>query len=87
MLIIGRYKIAFGRGCWIQTHKPVVARRYLGFFWIIREARPGDIDERQRFPLEHEGRRYYYYKAKHDIGVGGVHKVSCDGEQKNANTS
>ncbi len=75
MLTIGRYRIAFGRVCWFQTHVPTTVRRILWLFWIIREAKHDDIDKTQRFPLGtpmmHEGRKYHYYKAKKDIRVGG----------------
>lgn len=74
MLTVGRYRIAFGRVCWFQTHRPTTVRRILWLFWIIREARPGDIDKKQRFPLGTpmmvDGTRYHYYKAERDIVIG-----------------
>ena len=83
MLRIGRYKLAFGWACWIQTHRPVTARRYLWFIWVFKEAKPTDIDKKKQFPLgtpmEYEGRRYHYYKAGKDIHVGpAVGKEDCD---------
>jgi len=74
MLKIGRYKIAFGWACWIQTYRPTTVRRFLWFFWIFKEANPKDIDKKRQFPLgtpmTYEGRRYHYYKAAEDIHVG-----------------
>ncbi|MBA7585764.1 hypothetical protein ES708_27753 [subsurface metagenome] len=67
MLKIGRYRIAFGRYCWGQTYVPTTVRHFL-CFWILKEARPTDVDKEQRFPigtkLEQEGRKYRHYKAK-----------------------
>ena len=74
MLTIGRYRIAFGWACWIQTYRPTTVRCILGFIWVFKEAQPTDIDKKKRFPLGTEmlagGRRYYYYKAAEDIRVG-----------------
>jgi len=65
MLKIGRYGIAFGR-TWIQTGVPTKLWHFL-CFWFIKEARPQDVDKKQKFPirtkLEHEGRVYRYWKA------------------------
>lgn len=83
MLTIGRYRIAFGWACWFQTHAATTVRRILWFFWIIREARPEDIDKKQRFPLGTrmlvDGTEYRYYKADKDIHVWG--------DRSNVNTS
>ena len=83
MLKIGRYKIAFGWVCWIQTYRPTTARCILGFIWVFKEAKPTDIDKKKRFPLgtpmTYEGRRYHYYRAGKDIHVGdAVEKENCD---------
>lgn len=73
MPTIGRYKIAFGWGCWFQSHRPVTVRRYLRFIWVFREAKPTDIDKKKRFPLGTpmvaDGVKYHYYKAVKDIVV------------------
>ncbi len=70
---IGRYKIAFGWACWIQTYVPTAVRRYLWFFWIFKEAKPTDIDKKKQFPLgtpmTYEGIKYHYYRAGEDINV------------------
>ena len=63
---IGRWKIVFGPVLWFEAKMPTEIHHFL-WFWFLREARPGDIDKKQRFPIrttmDHEGRRYYYYKA------------------------
>ena len=75
---IGRYRIAFGRYCWIQTRAPTTVRRFL-CFWIFKEVRPQDVHREPQFPLgtklEHEGRVYRYWKAGKDIGP---HTVCSD---------
>ncbi len=75
MLKIGRYGIALGRTFWVQTRVAMSIRHFL-YFWFIREARPQDLDKKQRFPpntfMEYEGRRYRYWKAPKDIGKGQV---------------
>lgn len=70
----GRYRITFGGSTfWLQTQGPTTVRRFL-CFWIFKEARPNDVDKEQQFPvgteMEHEGRRYYYWKAGEEIGKG-----------------
>ncbi len=74
MLKIGRYEIAFGWACWIQTHVPTTIRCILGFIWIFKEARPTDIDKKRRFPLGtamfYNGKKYHYRKAGENIHVG-----------------
>ena len=81
---IGRYKIAFGWTCWIQTHAPTTVRRYLWFIWVFKEAKPTDIDKKKQFslgtPMTYEGRRYHYYKAAGDIPVGNVTKKEVKDE-------
>lgn len=63
---IGRYSIKFGSRCWIQTNVPVEVRCILGLIWVFREAKPTDIDSKQRFPLgtifTKDGKRYHYGK-------------------------
>lgn len=65
MIRIGRYGIAFGR-TWVQTRVPTRFWHFL-LFWILKEARPQDIDRVPQFSpgtkLEYEGRVYRYYKA------------------------
>jgi len=78
MLKIGRYGIDFGRNLWFQTRVLTRTRLFLCLFWILKEARPTDIDKVKRFPLgtlrEFEGIRYHYYKAGEDIVVKQVVK-------------
>lgn len=76
MLNIGRYKVAFGRVVWFQTRGPTRIWHFL-WFWFFKEARPGDVDKKQQFPIgtpmEYEGRIYRYCKA----GEGtGKHKTT-----------
>lgn len=80
-LKLGRYQIKFGRCLRIQTgiSLPYTARRILSFIWIIKEARPKDVDhvdQKQQFPLgtrlEHEGRVYQYYRAGSNISVDRI---------------
>lgn len=73
MLKIGRYRIAFGSTCWVQTYVPTTVRRFL-CFWVFKEARPQDIDKERKFPvgtlLEQEGRTYRYWKASNSYQKG-----------------
>lgn len=65
MIKIGRYGVAFGRTFWVQTKAPTQIKHFL-WIWLFREARPTDIDEHPRFPLDtpmdYEGRHYRYWK-------------------------
>ena len=73
---IGRYRINFGRCLWIQigTSFPITARRFLFFIWIIKYARPEDVDEKPQFPLGTKmkvgGTTYRYMKAAEPIKPG-----------------
>jgi hypothetical protein len=82
---LGRYKIKFGRYCWIQTRAPTTARRFL-CFWLFKEARLEDVDSKQQFPLgtrlEHEGRVYHYYRAGSNISVDRIITDTEDFEVK-----
>lgn len=75
MLKIGRYGIAFGRTFWVQTLGPARVWRFL-CFWFIKEARPHDVDRKQKYPvgtpLEHEGRRFRYRKASNGVKKGNL---------------
>lgn len=75
MLRIGRYGIAFGRTFWFQTRGPARVWHFL-WFWFIKEARPHDVDRKQKYPLgtllEHEGRRFRYRKASNDVKKGNL---------------
>ena len=68
MIEIGRYKIVFGNYFWMQTDKPFSARRFLFFFWVLKEANPDEIDTKPQFPLGtkmmHEGKMYWYVKME-----------------------
>jgi len=59
----------------VQTQVPTRVRRFL-FFWVLKEARPSDVDKEKQFPIgtpmEHEGRRYHYWRAPTDIHRGEV---------------
>ena len=67
---IGRYEIKFGKYVWIQTLAPTTVRRFL-CFWIFKEARPQDVDQKPQFPpgtlMEQEGRVYRYWRAGEDV--------------------
>jgi len=67
---IGRYGIAFGPVFWIQTQAPTTVRRFL-CFWLFKEARPQDVDQKPQFPpgtlMEQEGRKFRYWKAKEKV--------------------
>ena len=78
MIRIGRYEIAFGRSSFQRIAAdwmlhPFRVWHFL-WFWFIKKARPTDIDKKQQYPtgtpLEYEGIRYHYYKAKEDIDKG-----------------
>ena len=75
MIKIGRYRLSFRRAFWFQSKVPTTVRRSL-FLWVIREARPTDVDKEKRFdigtPMDHEGRRYYYWRAPTGIDRGEV---------------
>ncbi|MBA7642161.1 hypothetical protein ES703_49849 [subsurface metagenome] len=77
MLKIGRYGIAFGRTFWVQTLGPAKVWHFL-WFWFIKVASLHDVDRKQKYPvgtlLEHEGRRFKYFKASDDIKKGEVVK-------------
>lgn len=77
MLEIGRYRIAFGRYPWFQTRGPTTVRCLLGILWILKEARPSDVDKKKRFPLGtplvgQDGRVYRYWKADKSYRKGEV---------------
>ena len=61
MIKIGRYGISFHRAFWFQTQVPTTVRRFW-FLWVVREARPTDVDKEKRFPIgtpmEHEEKSY-----------------------------
>jgi len=67
----GRYEIRFGRYCRTYTTRlSTTIRCYLYFVWIIKKARPHDIDKTQQFPLstrlEDKGRVYRYWKNEEE---------------------
>jgi len=68
---VGRYRVDFGPVTWFQTKVPTRVWHFW-WFWLIKEAKPTDIDKKQQFPLgtemEHDGRKYHYYKAERSIG-------------------
>jgi len=76
MKTIGRYRIAFGWACWIQTHMPTTVWCPFGFIWIFKEARPTDVDKKKRFPLgtqmTYDGKRYHYYRKTGDTPKGVI---------------
>jgi len=90
MLTIGRYRIAFGWACWFQSHRPTTVWCPFGLIWIIREAKPTDIDKKKRYPLGtpmvYGGKRYQYYKAERDIPIGGIATHTWE-DRSNVNTS
>lgn len=75
MIHIGRYRISFHRAFWLQTQVATTVRRF-GFLWVVREARPTDVDKKKRFdigtPMVYEGRRYHYWRAPSDTPAGQV---------------
>ena len=50
MIHIGRYRISFRRAFWTQTRVPTTARRFWPL-WVLREARPTDVDKDKRFEI------------------------------------
>ncbi len=75
MLKIGRYEIIVGRTFRVQFRIPTQYWHFL-CFWVFREAKPNDVDKRQRFLIgtlmKQEGRQYRYYKAPRDLRKGEV---------------
>ncbi len=61
----GRYRITFTKYSWGKIPWPYYVRRFL-CFWVLKEARPWDLDDKPQFPpgtpMEYEGRRYRYWK-------------------------
>jgi len=88
MINIGRYRVYFTRCFWLQTHAPIIVKRFL-FMTICIEARPTDVDREQQFPLgtvmEYEGQKYHYYRAGCNIKKGSMvaeYKVKNDRKEK-----
>lgn len=67
---IGRYKISFGWTLWLQTYRPTIVRHFL-FIWLIKEAKPTDVDKKPQFlpgtEMDYEGHRYMYVRGKDQI--------------------